>query len=609
MQSMHVRPLFGMLIRYEREKLVMKKKRNEKKIKKRIKGSIEIKIMSLVLLMAGAALVCMLVLVNAMTSVIEISDEIVSSQVIEEEKISELSRQFTYINGQVLTHIMTSNSVTMEELKEEIVAEIAKMDAQMQEFEGFLSGDDARKSAFENALKEYEKYKKTVESLLKTSAENKTQAYVSATTNLPMFNEKIENYMTEMLEITSNDMQSGQQRMQEVADSIPEIISISAITLIAVTVITLIFIKIWISRPVKKATKQVDELVESIKENKGDLTKRVMVKSNDEIGCLSMAINDLVSQMQAIIGALTEGCDKLTEKQASITSNVTTVNESAGRNTESLLQLSAGMEQVSGAVSVVKNDILEVEAAVANMRNTALDGSNYAADIKVKAREMGAKATSSKDEAADVIGTIDAAVKKSIANSGQIHKITELTGEILGIAGTTNLLALNASIEAARAGEAGKGFAVVADEIRKLADHSRESANNIQEISVRVVESVEELTSEATRLLEFVNTRVIQDYDMLELTGTDYFTAAETVDGMMHNFKLATDELMDSIQNVIQANNVITDTVVTSVEEVTGVTANNSGMESEMASISEAVEDMERVVNLLHENVECFVNI
>lgn len=313
----------------KKEKTVKVKTEKEKVTKRKVKSGIEVKIMALILLMAFAAIGCIGILANRLTAVINISDEIVSTQVTEEEKISELSREFTYINSQVLTHVMTTNAVTMQEMQTEIEAEIVKMDGQMEEFQALLGEGDSRQTAFDGAVTEYEKYKKTVTSLLKTSAENKTQAYVSATSNLPMFNEKIEGYMDEMLEATVAEMQNGQKRMEDSAAQIPVILAMSIIALIAVMCIILLFIKIWISRPIKKATRQVDELVDSIKENRGDLTKRISVKSKDEIGRLSMAINDLVSQMQLIIGALVEGCDKLQEKQQAITANVEKVNESA----------------------------------------------------------------------------------------------------------------------------------------------------------------------------------------------------------------------------------------------------------------------------------------
>ena len=137
--------------------------------------------MTLLLLLAVAALSCMGVLVQTLQSVIVTNDEIVAGQVAEQEKISELSRQFTYINGQVLTHVMTTNSVTMDNLSDKILQEITDMEQQMTEFEGLLSEGDARREAFDSASAELAKYKKTVESLLVTSADHKTQAYVSAT--------------------------------------------------------------------------------------------------------------------------------------------------------------------------------------------------------------------------------------------------------------------------------------------------------------------------------------------------------------------------------------------------------------------------------------------
>ena len=584
-----------------------KRQRKKDNTGKRKRGvGIGIKIMVLLLLLAITAISCVGVLVWTLQSVIGMSDQIVSEQVAEQEKISTLSRQFTYINSQVLTHVMTTNSVTMDTLSEKILQDIADMEQQIEEFGALLSEGDERKEALDSASAELAKYRKTVESLLVTSAENKTQAYVSATSNLPMFNEHIENYMNRMLEITAQEMEQAQGQMEQSAARVPGIISVASIALLVVVIVIMLGLRLWVIGPVKKATKQVDELVEGIRCNKGDITKRIHVGSRDEVGRLAIAINDLVAQMQIIIRAITEGCGQMEEKQADIISNVEKVNATADHTMQNLGIMSEGMQLVTGAIDGVQQDTGVLDHTVENMLEVAQNGRDYAADIKEKAGKMKATAVESKQEATLVMKEIDTAMTESIANSRQIHKITELTEEILGIAGTTNLLALNASIEAARAGEAGRGFAVVAEEIRKLADSSRESANNIQEISNRVVESVEELSENATRLLEFMNTRVMKDYDALEDTGSNYHEAADHVDEMMNEFRRKIDELLSVLQNVNTANTQMEATVGDSTEKLSAVEKNNQGLQQEMKDISYAVEELAASVGQLKESIRCF---
>lgn len=583
---------------------IQRKKDNTGKRKRGV--GIGIKIMGLLLLLAITAISCVGVLVWTLQSVIGMSDQIVSEQVAEQEKISTLSRQFTYINSQVLTHVMTTNSVTMDTLSEKILQDIADMEQQIEEFGALLSEGDERKEALDSASAELAKYRKTVESLLVTSAENKTQAYVSATSNLPMFNEHIENYMNRMLEITAQEMEQAQGQMEQSAARVPGIISVASIALLVVVIVIMLGLRLWVIGPVKKATKQVDELVEGIRCNKGDITKRIHVGSRDEVGRLAIAINDLVAQMQIIIRAITEGCGQMEEKQADIISNVEKVNATADHTMRNLGVMSRGMQLVTGAIEGVQQDTGVLDHTVENMLEVAQNGRNYAADIKEKAGKMKVTAVESKQEATLVMKEIDTAMTESIDNSRQIHKITELTEEILGIAGTTNLLALNASIEAARAGEAGRGFAVVAEEIRKLADSSRESANNIQEISNRVVESVEELSENATRLLEFMNTRVMKDYDALEDTGSNYHEAADHVDEMMNEFGQKIDELLSVLQNVNTANTQMEATVGDSTEKLSVVEKNNQGLQQEMKDISYAVEELAASAGQLKESIRCF---
>lgn len=267
---------------------------------------------------------CVGVLVWTLQSVIGTSDQIVSEQVVEQEKISTLSRQFTYINSQVLTHVMTTNSVTMDTLSEKILQDITDMEQQIEEFGYLLSEGDERKEALDSASAELAKYRKTVESLLVTSAENKTQAYVSATSNLPMFNEHIENYMNRMLEITAQEMEQAQGQMEQSAAKVPGIISVASIALLVVVIVIMLGLRLWVIGPVKKATKQVDELV---------------------------------AQMQIIIRAITEGCGQMEEKQADIISNVEKVNATADHTMRNLGVMSRGMQQEMKDISYAVEEL------------------------------------------------------------------------------------------------------------------------------------------------------------------------------------------------------------------------------------------------------------
>lgn len=577
--------------------------------KRKQAAGLEMKIMILIFLFVAVSFSCIFILINNLESVADVSNEIVTVRVDEQQQILELSRKFTYINGQVLTHVMTTNKVTMEELKTKIQAEIIQMDTQLNAFAECLPENDKRRDAFQKATDQYTKYKRTVESLLETSATNKTQAYVSATSNLPMFNESIEACMNEMRDITGEQMDQAYEGMSQRVENIPRIVVGATWILTGAMVLILIGIKLWVTSPVKKATRQVDVLVEGIRKGEGDITRRIKVRSGDEIGRLSMAINDLVSQMQEMIIALQRGCSRMEDTQEGIITCVEKVNRSSDNTIKNIGHLSEGMEKVSGAVCGVKENTLVLEQTVEDMKRVAENGSSYAAGIKKKAGEMEKVAVTSKKEAIGMLTEMNTAVNTSIESSQQIHGITKLTGDILGIAGTTNLLALNASIEAARAGEAGKGFSVVADEIGKLADSSRESANRIQEISNLVVKSVEELSVNATKLLDFVNTRVLADYDVLENTGKKYHETADQVDAMMENVKHQIEKIRENLGHVNEANDSIEITVADSTGMLKVVKENNYGMETEMKDISFATENMSRVVEQLKGSISCFKQV
>ena len=255
----------------------------------------------------------------------------------------------------------------------------------------------------------------------------------------------------------------------------------------------------------------------------------------------------------------------------------------------------------------VSENTAHAQEAVSAVTQKAADGTAYAGEIRERARELQSMAKTSRDTAGDMIRKFDASLQGSISDSEKIENIHLLTGDILNIASKTNLLALNASIEAARAGEAGRGFAVVAEEIRVLADNSKETANNIQEISVEVVEAVRRLANDANGLIEFIKERILPDYELLEKSGEQYLNDSVAVDDMMREIREGMEEIRGTMQSVTESNNGIADNVQESTQHVMEVVTDTASLAENMKEIIGALEQVSAVIENLSEQTACFV--
>lgn len=201
-------------------------------------------------------------------------------------------------------------------------------------------------------------------------------------------------------------------------------------------------------------------------------------------------------------------------------SNMTALTREISGIADSSVQTLRQTTEAKELAEKIKYTGQELSAVVENVARKADEAARQSGDIMERAGKQYQNAETSGREAVSLYQKTKEELEQAIADSQRVQDIDTLTAEILSISSQTNLLALNASIEAARAGDAGKGFAVVADEIRQLADNSKNAVEKIRKVTEGVVENVAFLSESSGKLLQFMSSKVMEDYrGMTELAG------------------------------------------------------------------------------------------
>ncbi len=378
---------------------------------------------------------------------------------------------------------------------------------------------------------------------------------------------------------------------------------------IAVIIIMVLIVNKTIAKPAKIASAHLDEIVEGITQNRGDLTQRIDASTSDEIGQLVGGINGFIENLQNLMRKVQEESGKLMISVNEVTGRVGESNESAMSVSAATQQLAASMEEVAATLEQINHGSAEVLQRAQEMSKNADEGVENVSAIKERAQLMHRETIVNKEEAVGVFQEVGNALSAAVEESHNVEKINELTGNILDIASQTNLLALNASIEAARAGEAGKGFAVVADEIRQLADNSRDTANDIQNISNLVTNAVEKLSSNATKMLKFVNEDILKDYDNFVDIVRQYEEDTDNMTSILTDFAVKAVEMTDTMKSMNRGISDISTTVDESAKGITGVAEDATRLVNAIAQIQEETENNQNISKELGNEVRRFEKV
>ncbi len=323
----------------------------------------------------------------------------------------------------------------------------------------------------------------------------------------------------------------------------------SMITSSAVLIIISLMLIIWIITAIVKNLHTLKERIDTLSTGEADLTSRLTITNDDELGDISHSVNNFIMYLQSMMLDISQA-------SAHITTSTEQLNQQSMQANSALIAHASETEQVVSAITEMSSTS---ETVAQNAADTAFN-TQQANDEAILSKTIVSEASNSVLALVDEVDSASASINTMSNNTQEIIKALSVIGDI---ADQTNLLALNAAIEAARAGEQGRGFSVVADEVRSLAARTQTSTAEINQI-------LNTLSSDATNAVS-----------TMDATKTSCQLAAE-------NTARVTDSLDNMTNFIIQINDLSTQ-IATASEEQSSVTEEVS---RNMTNINEMVQEL-----------------
>lgn len=571
--------------------------------------SIKIKIMLPVALMAILLVVSSVTTIRIANNMLNIGQEISDNYSASLVQLGEISEKFEVLNGIVYKHCIATDENTQNELVKSYQSTVDEISKLCNDFKKTLDAGKETEN-FTKFQESYEQYLKDYETVIDASTSGQ-DSFAAEMANNTLMEEaaNIEQTIENMQEANQSAMDNGileQKKVYKSSQSSGIVLLVLGI-LLGLSVLYICYKAVC--RPVARMNKVLSEIINEINAGNGNLTKRVQIDGQDEIGIIGTSVNHFIETLQNIMKKITANTNKLEDIVGTVSDKVVKANDNSCDISAVMEELSSSMEEVSATVISVNDNTINVDTNISELSNESTKLLDYVTEMKERANALEDTAIKNGDTANQIIGEIVESLESAIEESKSVNKVNDLTMDILNISSQTNLLALNASIEAARAGEAGKGFAVVADEIRQLADSSRETANNIQNINEMVIAAVNELTKNSNQMIEYITNNVMEDYVGFVKSGHQYSDDAEHVSEIVNKFNDMASSIKTAINNVSDSIDGISTAVEESTNGITTVATNTTDLVASIEDISKEMTINEQISAELKNESDRFVTL
>ena len=522
-------------------------------------------------------------------------------------ELSNIQKKTQNIHKLALSHIIATDLDTLISIVDEIRAEQAEIDSYINQYGQNLRNFDSE--AYDKLLESYKNMKYEIENLLAYSGNNaKQDAFALANGDIKKYGNDIQSQIDIIIDKANENADRTSKELNRMYKDALFKNTFSVVLSIVSVIIAFYCVFILVIRKINSINNEVHDIISGIDRKEGDLTKRITIRSNDEVADLGKGINTFMDKLQGIMKMIIENSQQLKTVVNEVHENVRISNDSASDLSAVTEELSATMLQIEESANKINQNTESVRSEVEQIASKSDSINTYSKQMKENADRMEADAKATMNETSSKVHDILSVLNNAIKDSSSVEQVNGLTEEILSISSQTNLLALNASIEAARAGEAGKGFAVVADEIRQLADSSRETANSIQEINGIVTNAVHNLAGNANNLVEYVNNSILPEFDKFVQSGVEYKENASYIENVMDEFSVKTDDLKQAVSEIAYSINTITCAIEEGANGVSGAAESTQELVENIENINSRMEQNQQIAEKLQNETNIFTN-